>query len=74
MVIPAGALHFVMSFTPSLALSSDFVRESAYDMAVERSFIFKECYKQWPEDERQGADARTEKGLKAWDKLLGLRV
>jgi hypothetical protein len=72
MVIPAGALHFVMSFTPCLALSSDFIRDSGYEEAMERAHIFKQCYKQWPgEDEREGAEARTIKGLMAWEKLLG---
>jgi hypothetical protein len=71
MILPAGALHFVLSFTPCLALSSEFIREVRYDLAVRRAEIFKQNYMSglWPEDERNSAKHRTEKGMQAW-KLL----
>jgi hypothetical protein len=70
MVIPAGGFHFVMSFTPCLALSSDFIRREAHEMAMKRAKIFEKCYRKWPPHEKAGAKARTEKGLIALEQGL----
>ena len=65
--MPGGAVHGVLSFTPCMALSSEFYRESSVDHGRERMKIFeKSLGKQegrapWPAKELKTAGVRLKR-------------
>jgi len=71
LVVPGGAMHGVLSFTPCMALSSEFYRKSSVDNSRERMDIFEKSLQKrgrgrapWPVDELVTARVQLERAKK----------